>query len=101
MRAFVIPLELDTAVYCQDRNCFCCSLAHVAAGCCLQVGDGTTSVVVLAGELLREAEQLVAQKIHPMVIIAGGHGGCCWKHGRGSTRTADHEQQVLERVSSL
>lgn len=36
-----------------------------------QVGDGTTSVVVLAGELLREAEQLVAQKIHPMTIIAG------------------------------
>ncbi|PSC74428.1 T-complex 1 subunit beta [Micractinium conductrix] len=36
-----------------------------------EVGDGTTSVVVLAGELLREAEQLVAQKVHPMVIIAG------------------------------
>ncbi len=36
-----------------------------------QVGDGTTSVVVLAGELLREAELLVNQKIHPMVIIAG------------------------------
>ena len=37
-----------------------------------EVGDGTTSVVVLAGELLREAEQLVNQKIHPMTIIAGG-----------------------------
>lgn len=37
-----------------------------------EVGDGTTSVVVLAGELLREAEQLVAQKVHPMTIIAGG-----------------------------
>ena len=36
-----------------------------------EVGDGTTSVVVLAGELLREAEQLMQQKIHPMVIIAG------------------------------
>ena len=36
-----------------------------------EVGDGTTSVVVLAGELLREAEQLVNQKIHPMTIIAG------------------------------
>ncbi len=36
-----------------------------------EVGDGTTSVVVLAGELLREAEQLVLQKIHPMTIIAG------------------------------
>lgn len=36
-----------------------------------EVGDGTTSVVVLAGELLREAEKLVAVKIHPMTIIAG------------------------------
>lgn len=36
-----------------------------------EVGDGTTSVVVLAGELLREAEKLVNKKIHPMTIIAG------------------------------
>ena len=36
-----------------------------------EVGDGTTSVTVLAGELLREAEKLIAQKIHPMVIIDG------------------------------
>ena len=31
-----------------------------------EVGDGTTSVVVLAGELLREAEKLINQKVHPM-----------------------------------
>jgi len=36
-----------------------------------EVGDGTTSVTVLAGELLREAEKLVAQKIHPQTIIQG------------------------------
>jgi T-complex protein 1 subunit beta len=30
-----------------------------------EVGDGTTTVAVLAGELLREAEQLVDRKIHP------------------------------------
>ena len=30
-----------------------------------EVGDGTTTVAVLAGELLREAEKLVQQKIHP------------------------------------
>jgi len=36
-----------------------------------EVGDGTTTVVVLAGELLREAERLVSQKIHPQTIIAG------------------------------
>ncbi|KAI4366275.1 hypothetical protein MLD38_022170 [Melastoma candidum] len=36
-----------------------------------EVGDGTTSVVVLAGELLREAEKLVNSKIHPMTITSG------------------------------
>jgi T-complex protein 1 subunit beta len=36
-----------------------------------EVGDGTTSVAVLAGELLREAEKLVNQKIHPAIILRG------------------------------
>lgn len=36
-----------------------------------EVGDGTTSVTVLACELLREAEELIAKKIHPQTIIAG------------------------------
>ena len=35
------------------------------------VGDGTTTVAVLAGELLREAEKLVDKKIHPQSIVAG------------------------------
>ncbi|ANB12791.1 Cct2p [Sugiyamaella lignohabitans] len=36
-----------------------------------EVGDGTTSVTVLAAELLREAEKLVDKKIHPQTIIEG------------------------------
>ncbi|XP_018325725.1 T-complex protein 1 subunit beta [Agrilus planipennis] len=36
-----------------------------------EVGDGTTSVTVFASELLKEAEKLVEQKIHPQTIIAG------------------------------
>lgn len=36
-----------------------------------EVGDGTTSVTVLAAELLREAEKLIEKKIHPQTIIAG------------------------------
>ncbi|CAE6455906.1 unnamed protein product [Rhizoctonia solani] len=36
-----------------------------------EVGDGTTSVCVLAAELLREAEKLVLSKIHPQTIIEG------------------------------
>ena len=35
------------------------------------VGDGTTSVTVLCGELLREAEFLINQRIHPMTIVQG------------------------------
>ena len=34
-------------------------------------GDGTTSVVVLAGELLRGAEALVNARVHPMTVVAG------------------------------
>ncbi|KAL0215085.1 hypothetical protein P9112_007269 [Eukaryota sp. TZLM1-RC] len=35
------------------------------------VGDGTTSVCVFAGELLREAEKLIDKKLHPQLIIDG------------------------------
>lgn len=34
-----------------------------------EVGDGTTSVIVLAGEMLSSAEQFLDQQIHPTVII--------------------------------
>jgi len=36
-----------------------------------EVGDGTTTAVVLAGELLKKAEDLLEQDIHPTVIAAG------------------------------
>ncbi|THD20909.1 Chaperonin containing TCP1 subunit 2 beta [Fasciola hepatica] len=36
-----------------------------------EVGDGTTSVTVLAAELLREGEQLIAAKLHPQTIVQG------------------------------
>jgi thermosome len=35
------------------------------------VGDGTTTAVVLAGELLRRAEELLNQNVHPTVIVSG------------------------------
>jgi len=35
------------------------------------VGDGTTTSVILAGELLRKAEELLAQNIHPTIIVHG------------------------------
>jgi archaeal chaperonin len=36
-----------------------------------QVGDGTTSAAVVAGQLLSKAEDLIEQEIHPTVIASG------------------------------
>jgi thermosome len=36
-----------------------------------EVGDGTTTAVVLAGELLKNAEELLEQEVHPTVIARG------------------------------
>jgi thermosome len=35
------------------------------------VGDGTTTAVVLSGELLKKAEELLEQNIHPTLIVSG------------------------------
>ena len=35
------------------------------------VGDGTTTAVVLSGELLKKGEELLEQNIHPTVIVSG------------------------------
>ncbi|MEM2225947.1 MAG: thermosome subunit beta [Candidatus Bathyarchaeia archaeon] len=36
-----------------------------------EVGDGTTTAVVLAGALLEKAEELLSENIHPTVIVKG------------------------------
>ena len=36
-----------------------------------EVGDGTTTVVIIAGELLKQAEELLAQDVHASVIVDG------------------------------
>eukprot|EP00457_Paulinella_chromatophora_P005321 gb/GEZN01005338.1/.p1 GENE.gb/GEZN01005338.1/~~gb/GEZN01005338.1/.p1 ORF type:complete len:550 (-),score=126.72 gb/GEZN01005338.1/:106-1755(-) len=36
-----------------------------------EVGDGTTSVVILAAELLKVANEMVKRKVHPTSIISG------------------------------
>jgi len=35
------------------------------------VGDGTTTAVILAGELLKKAEALLVKNVHPTVVVAG------------------------------
>jgi len=34
-------------------------------------GDGTTSVVLLVGELLRQADRYISEGLHPRVIVDG------------------------------
>jgi len=41
-----------------------------------EVGDGTTSVVIIAAELLKNSDELVKQKIHPTSIISGMKLAC-------------------------
>ena len=52
-----------------------------------EVGDGTTTAVVLAGELLKNAERLLDQEIHPTVIA------------RGYRLAADKAQVILSNLA--
>ena len=52
-----------------------------------EVGDGTTTTVVLAGELLKEAEVLLDKNIHPTVIISG------------YKKAADKAREVIEKIA--
>ncbi|MEM2564507.1 MAG: thermosome subunit beta [Candidatus Bathyarchaeia archaeon] len=52
-----------------------------------EVGDGTTSVVVVAGELLTKAEELLNKNVHPTVIIDGYR------------KAADKALEILEKIA--
>ena len=52
-----------------------------------QVGDGTTTAVILAGDLLKNAEKLLDKNIHPTVII------------KGYNNAATKAQEVLKLLS--
>ncbi|MFN3384941.1 MAG: TCP-1/cpn60 chaperonin family protein, partial [Archaeoglobaceae archaeon] len=51
------------------------------------VGDGTTTAVVIAGELLKKAEELLDQDIHPTVIA------------RGYRLAASKSMEILETIA--
>src|SRR2546427_4683263 len=53
-----------------------------------EAGDGTTTAVILAGELLKRAEDLIEQNIHPTVIAAGYR------------QAAEKAREVLEKVAT-
>jgi thermosome len=46
-------------------------LVEVAKSQDQETGDGTTTSVVLAGELLKRAQDLLEKKIHPTIIVGG------------------------------
>jgi chaperonin GroEL (HSP60 family) len=46
-------------------------LVEAATAQGMEAGDGTSTVVVLVGELLKKAEELLAQGLHPAVIVEG------------------------------
>jgi thermosome len=52
-----------------------------------EVGDGTTSAVVLAGALLGNAEELINKGVHPIVIIDG------------YKKAAAQAQKILDKIS--
>jgi len=62
-------------------------LVEVAKAQDNEVGDGTTTAVVLAGELLNKAENLLDQNIHPTVIIDG------------YKKASEKAQEILEEMA--
>jgi len=68
-----------------------------------EVGGGTTSVVVFASELLRQAEQLVAQHVHPMTIIQGFREACeaAKKALEETARDAGNEEKFKEDLTNI
>jgi thermosome len=55
-----------------------------------EVGDGTTSVVVLAGSLLEKAEELINKNVHPTVIVDG--------YRKSAERAIELLKQVAEKI---
>jgi len=56
-----------------------------------EVGDGTTSVVVLAGALLENAESLVIQDVHPTIIVDG--------YRKAAKKAKQYLQDIADEIS--
>jgi len=55
----------------QIQNPTAAMIARTAVAQDEQVGDGTTSVVLLVGELLKQADRYISEGVHPRVIGEG------------------------------
>jgi archaeal chaperonin len=56
-----------------------------------EVGDGTTSAVVLAGALLEKAEELLDKDVHPTVIVDG--------YSKAAKRAIEALEDIAEKVT--
>ena len=62
------PTSSNGVVVPRPSHAFVASSRHVPTYASAEVGDGTTSVIVLAGEMLHVAEPLLERSLHPTVI---------------------------------
>jgi archaeal chaperonin len=56
-----------------------------------EVGDGTTTVVVLTGELLEKAEKLLDKEVHPTVVVEG--------YKKASTKAMEILREMGEKIN--
>ena len=67
-------------------------LVEIAKSTDNEVGDGTTSVVVLAGALLEQAESLLLQEVHPTVIVEG--------YRKSANKAKEHIKDIADEVTA-
>src|SRR5574340_448307 len=65
-------------------------LVEVAKATDNEVGDGTTSAVILAGALLEKAEGLIDKGVHPTIIVEG--------YNKASARAIQILNELAEKV---
>ena len=66
-------------------------LVEIAKATDNEVGDGTTSVVVLAGALLEQAESLLLQDVHPTIIVDG--------YRKAATKAKEYIKDISDQVT--
>lgn len=55
----------------QDAEVSHCVMTYKFYNFFPQVGDGTTSVVLIAGEILKNCKPFVEDNVHPQIIVRG------------------------------
>ena len=67
-----------------------------------EVGDGTTSSVVVAGSLIEKAEELITKDIHPTIIV-DGYKKCSVKANEilknAATKVSPDNKEVLNKIA--